>query len=78
MRSCNLSGNKFDLNTDDCSGSIPVIEILASRGKGIGEKRVPRDEDDEEERTARSFSIFFGRASFESRREDAREVIRAT
>lgn len=73
-----MSGKRFDLNTEDCSGSIPVTEILASRGKGIGAERVPREEDEEEERTARSFSIFFGRASFESRREDASEVILAT
>jgi hypothetical protein len=73
-----LSGKRFDLNTEDCSGSIPVTDILASRGSGIGAERLPREEEDEEERTARSFSIFFGRASFESRRDEAREVIRAT
>jgi len=55
-----------------------VIEIRASRGNGIGEASVPREEEDEEESTARSFSIFLGRASFESRNDDAREVIRAT
>ena len=74
-RRCSRSGNRFDLKTDDLSGSIPTIERRASSGSGIGAKFPSAER--ESFKTARSLSIFFRRASFELRRSFASAEMRA-
>lgn len=76
VRSCSLSGKRFDLKTLDASASMPVTEMRASSGSGIGgEKVLSPDADDAS--AARSLSIFLGRASLDRRSDDASCVMRA-
>ena len=60
----------LDLNTLDFSGMMPVTSTLAFRGSGNGSIDVRPCL--ESEISERSFSIFFGRGSFDVRSSRAR------